>query len=131
MAIKNITEKLQNWNNDVFGNLFKRKRRILNSITRIQNVHSYGRSPLLDDLEKELSGELATVLDQEELLWLQKSRQQWIVDGDRNTHFYHIKIAMRRRKNRIVKLRKGDGTWYEDAKEVKSAAMELFHNLYK
>ncbi|XP_029148790.1 uncharacterized protein [Arachis hypogaea] len=131
MAIKDIIEKLQKWNKDVFGNLFRRKRRILNRIAGIQNAHSYGCNPFLDDLEKELSRELATILDQEKLLLLQNSRQQWIVDGDINTHFYHTKTTMRRRKNRIVKLRKGDGTWNEDAEEVKSAATEFFHNLYK
>ncbi|KAL4391859.1 hypothetical protein AHAS_Ahas03G0287200 [Arachis hypogaea] len=125
-----MTTSLKEWNKQVFGNLFKKKRRILNRIVGIQKVPSYGENPFLEDLEENRAKKLESILDQEELMWLQKSKQQWIVDGDRNTHYYHTKTATRRRKNRIVKLRKDNGAWCEDPEEIKMLAMEFYRNLY-
>ena len=37
-------------------------------------------------------------------LWRQKSRVQWVKEGDANTHFFHLKASARRRKNHIPQL---------------------------
>ncbi|XP_072058201.1 uncharacterized protein [Arachis hypogaea] len=103
-SLNSLAVNLKKWNNDVFGNVFKRKRRVLNRINGIQKASTYGRNPFLEDLEQQLVTELEEILNQEEILWLQKSRQNWIVDGDRNTRYYHTKTAIRKKKNRILKL---------------------------
>ncbi|XP_061350483.1 uncharacterized protein LOC133295655 [Gastrolobium bilobum] len=51
---------------------------------RIQDVQNYrfaNDSSRLQDLERYLQMELNVTLDQEESLWFQKSRHNWIVDG--------------------------------------------------
>jgi len=53
-------------------------------------------------LEKDLQEQLEITLYQEECLWFQKSRSQWIADGDRNTKYYHSKTIIRKRKNKIL-----------------------------
>ncbi|XVF45254.1 hypothetical protein PTKIN_Ptkin02bG0190400 [Pterospermum kingtungense] len=40
----------------------------------------------------------------EEQRWQQKSRSKWIVEGDRNTSFFHGMANMRRRRNSINQL---------------------------
>ncbi|KAL4313838.1 hypothetical protein AHAS_Ahas15G0025100 [Arachis hypogaea] len=130
-ALESLTEALKSWNLEVFGNVFRKKRTILNRLAGIQKAPTYGRNPHLEKLERDLSRELDQILNQEELLWLQKSRQQWIVDGDRNMKFYHTKTAIRRRKNRILKLRRGDGSWCEEQQELKDMAVSFYSSLYK
>ncbi|KAI9080561.1 hypothetical protein K1719_037527 [Acacia pycnantha] len=44
--------------------------------------------------------ELKNVLRAEEIKWFQKSRSVWVSKGDRNTHYYHLKTKMRRRRNK-------------------------------
>ncbi|XP_057756534.1 uncharacterized protein LOC130975820 [Arachis stenosperma] len=130
-ALNNLTESLKKWNNETFGNIFRKKRRILNIIQGIQKSRLYGRNKFLDGLEKDLSEELEKILDQEEIFWLQKSRQKWLVEGDRNTKYFHTKTLVRRRKNKIVKLRNNNGIWCEEVEAVKSIVSNFFTDLYR
>ena len=81
-AITDLTPKLSHWNKTCFGHLFKKKRRLLNRLGRIQKAQSYGRNPFLDDLKKLLRSKLEAILEQEEIHWHQKSRGRWFVEGD-------------------------------------------------
>ncbi|XP_072076458.1 uncharacterized protein [Arachis hypogaea] len=108
----------------------ERKRRIMRRLEGIQQARGYGRIPYLDKLEKEFTEELELILEQEELMWQQRSRQKWITDGDRNTQFYHLKTVQRRRKNRICKLKGEDGRWCEDMEDLKHKAISYFKIIY-
>ncbi|RYR45945.1 hypothetical protein Ahy_A07g031714 [Arachis hypogaea] len=130
-ALEELATKLKGWNSEIFGNIFKRKRKIMSRLNGIQRAPSYGRNPWLENLEKRLSEELNTILDQEELFWMQKFRQLWIVEGDRNTRFYHTKTAIRRCKNKIIKLRNNEGCWCKSQEELQDMAIGFFKKLYK
>lgn len=84
---------LPGWNKRVFGNIHyrKKKKRLKARINGIQRAASYGRNLFLDKLEMELQKDLEEVLEQEEVLWFQKSCASWIRNGDRNTRYYHTK----------------------------------------
>lgn len=58
-------------------------------------------SSFLRTLEEELRNEFERILVQEELYWFQKSKFDWINQGDRNTRFYHAQTLSRRRRNCI------------------------------
>ncbi|KAL4329990.1 hypothetical protein AHAS_Ahas13G0355300 [Arachis hypogaea] len=107
------------------------KRRILNRISGIQRSRSYGNNQYLDKLEQDLNKELEDVLDKEETFWMQKSRQQGIVKGDRNTKYYHTKTVIRRRRNKIQKLRRTDGSWIEEDDELKDHIINHFQSIYQ
>ena len=68
----------------------------------------------LRQLEKELQEDYNNVLLQEELFWFQKSREQWVRLGDRNTRFFHMQTVMRRKRNKIHGLFMDDGSWSTD-----------------
>ncbi|XVE73207.1 hypothetical protein DITRI_Ditri11bG0098600 [Diplodiscus trichospermus] len=74
-ALKDFVEKVQVWNRDVFGNIFKRKRVLLARLGGIQKaLESHGYKSLRK-LEKQLSMKLEEVMLQEEILWQQKSKK--------------------------------------------------------
>ena len=84
----------------------------------------------MDSLEKDLQGQLDITLYQEECLWFQKSRSQWITDGDRNTKYYHSKKIIRRRKNKILSLRDGTGNWVDGPESLKAFVRQFYIDLF-
>lgn len=64
------------------------------------------------------------LLYREEMLWLQRSRINWLKEGDRNTNFFNSRMVWRAKKNRITKIRVNDGTVYSTTKEMEQLATE-------
>ena len=63
------------------------------------------------DLENNLLKELDVVLGQEQELWSLKSRINWMIQGDRNTAFFHVSTLIRRKRNQILAIKNGVGDW--------------------
>ncbi|XP_052112461.1 uncharacterized protein LOC127744218 [Arachis duranensis] len=129
-GISNFKSRITDWNRSVFGNIFQRKQKILR---RLQGINlSLGQSPnsFLEKLQKDLWGEYEQTLNQEEMLWFQKSRNKWIEFGDRNTKFFHGSTMIRRRKNIIVSLQNDTGEWINDKPTLENMATSFFNNLY-
>lgn len=55
-------------------------------------------------------------------MWSQQSRTNWLADRDHNTRYYHMKIARRRRKNKILMLNNDYGIWMKEESELKRHA---------
>jgi hypothetical protein len=119
------------WKRDVFGNTNKQKNALMariNGIQRRQQVEKHNK--FLEKLERQLQQELTVILKQEEAMWFQKSRSKWIKDGDRNTRYYHLKTVNRRRKNKILMLRDGNGVWIEDVELIKNMVNNYYLELF-
>nr|XP_029146996.1 uncharacterized protein LOC114924945 [Arachis hypogaea] len=86
--------------------------------------------PILKHKEKKLRAEYNLVLAQEELLWYQKSRDQWVRYGDRNTSFFHMQTIIRRKSNKVHGLLVGDGSWSDDPKVLQREVVHFFKNIF-
>ncbi|KAJ8750222.1 hypothetical protein K2173_014137 [Erythroxylum novogranatense] len=114
----------------MFGSLIVRKRTIIGRISGVQKALERRSNPRLVQLEIDLQAELEDILDNEEILWRQKSRCEWLADGDRNTKYYHSRTMARRRRNKISALRLQDNSWCYDDAMLKQEAIDFFSNLY-
>ena len=45
---------------------------------------------------------------------MQRSRVNWLTDGDRNTAFFHSHATKRQEHNRILGLENGEEVWCEE-----------------
>lgn len=54
--------------------------------------------------------ELHNLCKEEELYWLKRSHEKWLLEGDNNTEYYHSVANGRRRKNTIFSLQNGEDT---------------------
>lgn len=130
-SLKVLEKDLLEWNQSVFGHIKKRKTELLKRLNGIERASQQRPNPHLEELEKRLTEELMEVLDQEEILWFQKSRTQWLSDGDRNTSYYHAKTAIRRRRNRFNTLKDDNNVWVEGEHEVGELVCSYFKQLFK
>lgn len=77
------------WNKRVYRNIFKRKRKLITELKRVQCILELRVSKKLRKRELELQQEINEVLKHEKILWFQKSRAMWLVNADRNTKYFH------------------------------------------
>ena len=89
-AIHIFTQEVKEWNKNQFGNIFYRKKNLMSRLNGIQRAPALRPSGFLVQLENDLLRKLDIVLNQEEELWALKSRVNWMIQGDRNTNFYHV-----------------------------------------
>ena len=88
-AVSEFIQQVQHWNKNIFGNIFQRKKILLARIGGVQIALERRPLRILYRLETKLKKELEEVLMQEELLWLQRLRRDWILFGDWNTAYFH------------------------------------------
>ena len=84
------------------------------------------RNSHLSKLEKKLQQELETILNQEELLWFQKSRDEWIHSGDRNTKFYYAATIIKNKRKKITGLKTENEEWFIENTLLEGMTQEYF-----
>ncbi|XP_074282823.1 uncharacterized protein LOC141607370 [Silene latifolia] len=128
--LSTLSTKLQNWNEEVFDNIFRKKRELIARINGCQKKLALVRDKGTIVLEAKLRRELDETLDREEILWCQKSRFDFIRDGDRNTSYFHVSTLVRRWCNRIKSLKNSEGIWVEDRNALIDLVINFYKNLY-
>ncbi|KAK8533055.1 hypothetical protein V6N12_076336 [Hibiscus sabdariffa] len=78
----------------------------------------------------ETEAELNDLIDKDEAYWSQRSRVQWLREGDRNTEFFHARVTGRRKKNWIKGLTTSDGHWCSKLSELHRVAVDYFEGLF-
>ncbi|XP_070010645.1 uncharacterized protein [Nicotiana sylvestris] len=113
-AVNYFEHEVTRWNNEVFGNIFHKKRRLLARLNGIQSSDKYTSNPFLQQLESTIVNEYNNVLRMEEDFWKLRSRINWLNEGDANTRLFHISTINRLRHNRITHFKDNVGNWIED-----------------
>ncbi|PNY05589.1 ribonuclease H [Trifolium pratense] len=130
LALTNVRENSITFNQETFGNIFKRKKHIERRLRGIQNYLERVDSTRHVILEKELQHQYNHILFQEEMLWYQKSREQWVKFGDKNSSFFHAQTIIRRKKNKVHRIQLPNGIWTTDSVILQEEAQKIFKNLF-
>ncbi|CAA7023627.1 unnamed protein product [Microthlaspi erraticum] len=106
-----------------------------NSIKKIEEIkklleHAQTNDSMTNEEVFKLKWDVCSAFREEELYWKQKSRVTWLKEGDRNTKFFHTTIKLRKARNRITKLKRGDGSWAETEEDIERVATDYLQNLF-
>ncbi|KAL0012862.1 hypothetical protein SO802_007970 [Lithocarpus litseifolius] len=130
-AISRFTTSAQKWNKEIFGNVFTRKKKILNRLLGIQRALANRPCTFLINLQDHISEEYNHILQLEEELWAMKARTNWIIFGERNTAFFHQSTLARRSRNKITSIQDVNGNWVHNLEGIKEIIVANFKKLYQ
>lgn len=54
----------------------------------------------------------------EEIMWAERAKCNWIQFGDKNSKYFHQKVPTMRNKNKIHRIRDHNDIWYEDGVDL-------------
>ena len=121
---------LKVWNREVFGNVFQNLKSTEDQVLIAQ--FNFYDNPTEDNriqLETARSN-LSTMYLQVETLWRQKSRVQWLKEGDNNTSFFNTTVVSNRKKSYISQLQNNQGDWIDDQAALRQMAVDFFQKAF-
>jgi hypothetical protein len=118
---------LKKWSMNKFASVTKELQKLRERIAVLSDHTSTNQEEELEMLRFRMD----KLLYREEMMWLQQSRVAWLKEGDRNTKFFHMKVAGCAKKNKITRLRKEIGNLTQDKKEMEGMTRSFFQYLYK
>lgn len=83
----------------------------------------------MDDIH-ETRLELNKALIIEEDMWLQRSRNNWLKAGDKNTTFFHTKASNCLQHKTISRVLDSNNMWIEDEDQIGQAFVQYFDDLF-
>ena len=90
IRLKYIKGKIKKWNREEFGNIQNERGKLQSRMEGIrQQIIETGRSEELAEEKERIINQLDERRKQEEILWKQKSRVQWLKSGEKNSKFLH------------------------------------------
>jgi hypothetical protein len=114
--LKNVKRALKGWGANLRGADIKRKKDVSTELKNLEDIEEAGL--LSSDQRKRkilLQQEMLKILHNEEFFWRQRSRENWLLQGDSNSAFFHRASNGCRRKRTIFSLKNGDSTIQGDA----------------
>ncbi|CAM8929085.1 unnamed protein product [Rhodiola kirilowii] len=116
---------LREWGKSCFGNVNKKVNALKKKLDLIQQQN---RTSEVIEEETKINKEIDDWLYKEELYWKQRSRADWLKEGDRNTRFFHLKASQRWKANRIRKIQKNGGEWITEEEDICREVVCYFKN---
>lgn len=128
--LKHIKGRIKEWNMTEFGNIFQ-ERNILEE--KINQIHKDWATGINKDnaiyQKNTLMQQWQTRCQQEEILQKQKSRIQWLKEGEQNTKFFHRSTMDYRGANKILKLTNVAGAIVQNHKDISTLLTSHFKQI--
>ncbi|KAL0448870.1 UNVERIFIED_CONTAM: putative mitochondrial protein [Sesamum latifolium] len=118
---------LARWSKRSFGHLNRKAKELEERIIFLQSRHS--TENVHGELKK-YRAEIERCLAEEEIMWKQRGKADWLKEGDRNTGFFHEKASHRHRLNRIERLKNSDDLWCHEKVEIQNIIVSYFNELF-
>ena len=126
-GLKNCASSLSKWGMSVFGQIPRKLKEMQDSLSVLTKEDTAGQNGAeINRIRKEIN----ILLDDEELWWQQRSRVQWLGEGDHNMKYFHHRASERRQKNTITGLWNQEDVWCESRESIIKIAIDYFEDIY-
>jgi hypothetical protein len=96
--LKSLSGTLTTWGRDTFGSV-RHELKILRSNLEAMRSQPCRVGPSYEEIKT--VERIVELQHREEVMWRQRSRIQWLSEGDRNTRFFHMRASMRKKKTKL------------------------------
>ena len=79
---------------------------------------------------RELKAEISALFDRESQIWSQRSRVQWLSNGDQNTRYFHSRATKKHRENLIVGIRDASQSWLDNLEKIAPVLLKHYEELF-
>lgn len=59
-------------------------------------------------------------------MWAQKAKVNWLQLGDKNTRFFHTTATIRKKRNKIVRVKNNLGIWWKVGEKLEQVFVHNF-----
>ena len=125
--VSNCQTHLSEWNKKIFGNVRRTLEKKRRELEQAERVAAWGGG---SGRLKELNAEIRSLIDMEECMWKQRSKVDWLRDGDKNTKYFHCRSTERNKRNFIAGLENEAGIWVEDESQIGGMLSQYFSSLF-
>jgi hypothetical protein len=125
--VKAVHADMHEWDKNVLKKPAQRMKKLK------QELETLRWGPMTDAslaAQKEILLRLELLLEQEEIIWVQRARANWLKHGDHNTNFFHHYASARKRRNMVKGLVDDQGVRHENIEEMSSMVRDYFANLF-
>ncbi|KAM0851512.1 hypothetical protein ACQ4PT_052354 [Festuca glaucescens] len=125
--LQDMSRDIKRWSFDTFGSV-QAELKVLRGKLEEAKVQQLVSGSLVEvrDIEKKLHD----MYEKEEVMYRQRSRQEWSKAGDRNTRYFQNRASHRKRKNTVRALRREDGTRCTTNEGMVDMALAFYQKLY-
>lgn len=122
--------RLKDWNKNDFGNIFEVKKAIEGKMQELpQALIMDGFDRVRNDQVTKHDQSWESLCKQEEIFWRQKSRVQWLREGERNTRFFHRFTITNRSNNRISLMKDTRGKLLNTHEDIEAMLDQHFRSI--
>ncbi|XP_026442374.1 uncharacterized protein LOC113341872 [Papaver somniferum] len=121
--VTSVKHILRGWNKYSFGNIRTNIEMIKDDLKKTNSRSSY---PNKNREIANLRNKLTEWYNIQESFWKDKSRDQNIMFGDRNTRYFHARAKQRFRRNKIETLKDKNDVWVNSRPEIVSCITKHF-----
>ncbi|KAL2931883.1 hypothetical protein RDABS01_037293 [Bienertia sinuspersici] len=125
--LNKTSSALSRWSRENFGSFAKEMRACRKQMQDLmeepQTEEVLAKARTIDRRMDELE-------NREELYWKQRSRQEWLMIGDKNTSFFHQKAKQRREVNSIKRIYDQAGIYFDEEGQISEVFASFFESLF-
>lgn len=115
------------WSNKEFKNNLLQINKVK---LRLRRIESHPMGDNKQEKERALKSRLHPLRKSEEIYYRQRSRVKWLTYGDRNSKFFHQTTLLRRRHNKILRLKGSDGEWIKGRADIIREIQGFYTSLF-
>jgi hypothetical protein len=126
--LERASGSLEGWGRETFGHVQREIKDLQGRLTVLRAAMDC-QGPSYE--EEKVHQCLLELYQREEVMWLQRSRVQWLAKGDTNTRFFHLRASQRKKRNKNCKLKVSDGVATKNEEVMANLTQSFYEDLYR